>query len=528
MLPQRSLASGAVARPRLSTSRLLLLYNPISPRVAISHGISHHNRTAFSTSSPSQKSLYASLKNRWKHASPEARWSPLAVPLGILIGLGAFSFGYNGYQRYVKFSETQKRLEEREGSLDANDLDRKSTVRPTGPWQVRFMAGLPLKGLSRLWGKFNEIPLPTFLRPAGFKLYAYIFGANIGEAKNQDLYSYRNLAEFFYREIDPAARPIDATSAVVSPSDGKVLMLGEVREGGRVENVKGMTYSLDALLSGHGEPKTSHNPASPAILFSKQDEKEGTTETTATGGEVVHRDEEFARMNGISYTVGELFSGVEHTSDPQNNLDDQSIQEKKDVGDIEAVVGTKTASWFRKQLEGPKRLYFAVIYLAPGDYHRFHSPTEWVVETRRHFAGELFSVSPYLQAILPSLFILNERVVLLGRWKHGFFSMTPVGATNVGSIVLNFDRELRTNSLTKDTKADSLEGHGYVEAHYQLASKLLGGHPLRRGEEMGGFRLGSTIVLVFEAPEGKDGKGFKWIVEKGKTVKMGEALGVVE
>lgn len=105
--------------------------------------------------------------------------------------------------------------------------------------------------------------------------------------------------------------------------------------------------------------------------------------------------------------------------------------------------------------------------------------------------------------------------------------MTPVGATNVGSIILNFDRELRTNSLTKDTTAD-LMGEGYAEATYKSASDILEGHPLRRGEEMGGFKLGSTIVLVFEAPEGKDGKGFKWIREKGHVVKMGEALGVVE
>ena len=41
---------------------------------------------------------------------------------------------------------------------------------------------------------------------------------------------------------------------------------------------------------------------------------------------------------------------------------------------------------------------------------------------------------------LENLFVLNERVALLGRWKHGFFSMIPVGATNVGSIKVNFDK----------------------------------------------------------------------------------------
>jgi phosphatidylserine decarboxylase len=53
--------------------------------------------------------------------------------------------------------------------------------------------------------------------------------------------------------------------------------------------------------------------------------------------------------------------------------------------------------------------------------------------------GELFSVSPYIAKRLHNLFVLNERVALLGRWKHGFFSMIPVGATNVGSIKVNFD-----------------------------------------------------------------------------------------
>jgi phosphatidylserine decarboxylase len=146
------------------------------------------------------------------------------------------------------------------------------------------------------------------------------------------------------------------------------------------------------------------------------------------------------------------------------------------------------------------------------------------------------------------LFTLNERVVLLGRWRWGFFSYTPVGATNVGSIVVNFDKELRTNSLLTDTEADraaeaaASRGEpysGFAEATYETASSILGGHALRKGEEMGGFQLGSTIVLVFEAPKGKrvssfdegfseDRKGgWKWRIEKGMKVKVGEAIGEV-
>lgn len=92
-----------------------------------------------------------------------------------------------------------------------------------------------------------------------------------------------------------------------------------------------------------------------------------------------------------------------------------------------------------------RKLYSVVIYLAPGDYHRFHSPTEWNLKTIRHFAGdlkfncsgELFSVSPTMASSMSNLFVLNERVALIGDWQYGLFTMTPVGATNVGSVVIN-------------------------------------------------------------------------------------------
>lgn len=54
--------------------------------------------------------------------------------------------------------------------------------------------------------------------------------------------------------------------------------------------------------------------------------------------------------------------------------------------------------------------------------------------------GSLMSVNPGVARWIKELFCHNERVVLSGEWTHGFFSLTAVGATNVGSIRIYFDK----------------------------------------------------------------------------------------
>jgi len=403
------------------------------------------------------------------------------------------------------------------------------------------MSTLPLKAMSRLWGRFNELTLPTFLRAPGFRLYSWIFGVNLDEIAEPDLRKYPNLAAFFYRQLKPGARPLDPNpNALLSPSDGRILQFGQI-EGGDIEQVKGMTYTIDALLGRNSRtPSVSSSTSLDSLAIESVHELEGDEE-------LVKRDEEFARMNGISYTLPSLLSGDKkqrRDSMDKHPKDESITPSPASVSEVRAELALGEKPWHDYLTNSSHhRLYYAVIYLAPGDYHRFHSPTNWVVERRRHFAGELFSVSPYLQRTLPGLFTLNERVVLLGRWRWGFFSYVPVGATNVGSIKINFDKELRTNSLTADTQAarDAEEAAkrgepylGYAEATYEAASPVLHGYALRRGEEMGGFQLGSTIVLVFEAPasehdeSGRHVAGWKWSVEKGQRVKVGQALGHVD
>ena len=102
----------------------------------------------------------------------------------------------------------------------------------------------------------------------------------------------------------------------------------------------------------------------------------------------------------------------------------EMIEQIKNVSySVNALIGDKETQYSTSK---EKKLYYAVIYLAPGDYHRFHSPAIWNVSQLRHFAGEMLSVSPTIVSWIPYIFVLNERIALLGEWKHGFFSFIPV------------------------------------------------------------------------------------------------------
>ncbi|KAK5131669.1 phosphatidylserine decarboxylase 1 [Cryomyces antarcticus] len=560
------MAASRLSRPpRLASTRPSDIYSPIrhsSPRHAL-RPASQPVRT-FTASrrllDQQQQHRKESFRSRLRAAlkNTKVEWYP--IPVGVGVGfLGAFQF----YR--IRKRENARREEEArrnystssdggDGGEEGGRPKKRKRTRPNGPWQVQVMSTLPLKAVSRLWGRFNELEIPYYLRVPGFKLYSYVFGVNLAEVAEPDLHAYPNLASFFYRTLKPGVRPLDPNpNALLSPADGKVIQFGTI-DNGEVEQVKGVTYSLSSLL-GAARPGSSSGTSTPTSNMSTSSQSPQPSGDRARHGneEVIRSDEEFAQVNGISYTLPNLFSGPSPADGRLADLptDQSTPAAPSSEAEVRADLALSESSrpWWAPASSPAKQtaLYYIVVYLAPGDYHRFHSPVSWVVEKRRHFAGELYSVSPYLQRTLPGLFTLNERVVLLGRWRHGFFSYVPVGATNVGSIVINFDRELRTNSLTTDTAADRAAEQaaergepysGFAEATYEGASALLRGHALKRGEEMGGFMLGSTIVMVFEAPKGRrrsfdegfvEGEarrgGWKWCAQPGQKVKVGQALG---
>lgn len=148
---------------------------------------------------------------------------------------------------------------------------------------------------------------------------------------------------------------------------------------------------------------------------------------------------------------------------------------------------------------------FATIYLSPRDYHRIHMPTDGVLRRMIHVPGDLFSVNPTTAQHVPGLFARNERVVCLFDSDRGPFVLVLVGATIVGSMATVW------HGVVNPPRTGTLREWRYDQ----------GAVSLRKGEEMGRFLLGSTVVLLF--PRDVMRFGADWSAER--AVRMGEAMG---
>jgi phosphatidylserine decarboxylase len=145
----------------------------------------------------------------------------------------------------------------------------------------------------------------------------------------------------------------------------------------------------------------------------------------------------------------------------------------------------------------------ATLYLSPAMYHRVHVPVDGHVVGWRYVPGRLFPVNPPSVRAVPGLYTRNERVVVfLDAPDHGSVAVVLVGAANVGRISLAFS-ELVTNSGAAATR---------VTPPRPL--------PVRRGDDLGAFNLGSTVVVLVADPGLRPAAG----VRPGAFVRMGEAL----
>ncbi|HEX8394120.1 MAG TPA: archaetidylserine decarboxylase [Longimicrobium sp.] len=134
---------------------------------------------------------------------------------------------------------------------------------------------------------------------------------------------------------------------------------------------------------------------------------------------------------------------------------------------------------------------FITLYLSPKDYHRIHAPVGGEIRDARHVPGALLPVNAAAVAHLPELFARNERLMCHIDGPAGRTAVVAVGAYNVGRISAAFDAEW---NAPVGTSAWVTNRRGLQSAARRYDPPV----PVRRGDEIMTFHLGSTVVLVFE------------------------------
>ena len=264
-----------------------------------------------------------------------------------------------------------------------------------------------MPALSHLTGWLADRRPPGPVLRTFIKAYCKTYNVDLNQVA-EPMESFRTFNAFFTRELQDGARPVDAAADVtVCPADARLQTVGRVPVNGQLEQIKGRTYRIGALLGDEGE-------------------------------------------------AGKYRDGVH-----------------------------------------------ATLYLSPRDYHRVHSPVDGVIRSWRHIPGRLFPVNGLAVRHVNGLFTVNERVVVnLESERFGHVALIMVGASNVGRITLSFphdDRGWRRNTPTLTVPDTPL--------------------PIGRGDELGQFNLGSTVVLL-----GANPKLRLTDVLEGEHLQMGQPL----
>ena len=146
---------------------------------------------------------------------------------------------------------------------------------------------------------------------------------------------------------------------------------------------------------------------------------------------------------------------------------------------------------------------FATLYLSPQDYHRVHMPIDATLREMVYVPGQLFSVQPKTTRSIKNLFARNERLAVFFDTNIGSMAMVLVGATIVGAIGTEWHGDIaRSKKPCRFT---------YLEKAIHL----------QKAKEMGYFKLGSTVILLFA-----DGERAQWekSLQSGDKIRLGQGI----
>ena len=317
--------------------------------------------------------------------------------------------------------------------------------------------------ISRIFGVIAAVEFPKFIQNFINRKYVEFFKIDMSEFDPPQSYASLN-ALFTRRLLCPREIAADET-AFISPSDGVIFESGCCADL-RAFSVKGCEYSLSELL--------------------------GRTFTASeSGGAVKNLDDGAVTTNGS----GEVGTGC--AKDAGAGMKFRAAQAKI-IGDKNGA--NYSASGVRAEIysdengasletsaigvQGDVNLSYANIYLSPRDYHHYHAPCDLSVLQALYIPADLYSVAKKLLLKIPNLYAKNERVILKCKMRNGgILWMVFVGALNVGKMRFDFDTRIQTNACASR-----------AEALYEYENLKF-----KKGDHLGNFELGSTIVLVAQS-----------------------------
>ena len=156
-----------------------------------------------------------------------------------------------------------------------------------------------------------------------------------------------------------------------------------------------------------------------------------------------------------------------------------------------------------RRLEGGA---FATLYLSPRDYHRIHFPLGGRVTGWRYLPGRLWPVNPASVRTVPGLFAVNERLVTVLDTPAGACAVVAVGATVVGRVHAFYDPSVPYTNAP-----------GAAPSRHDYPAPL----PVEKGQELGAFEMGSTVILLFEPGRVR----LEPRLTAGARVRVGEPIG---
>ena len=319
--------------------------------------------------------------------------------------------------------------------------------------------------ISRIFGVIAAVKFPKFIQNFINRKYVEFFKIDMSEFDPPQSYASLN-ALFTRRLLRPREIAADET-AFISPSDGVIFESGSCADL-RAFSVKGCEYSLSELL--------------------------GRTFTASESGRAVKNlddgaDAAQAKIRGDESGATYAASGV------QAEIYSDESGASRETSAEDAQGGENTSS---------VNLSYANIYLSPRDYHHYHAPCDLSVLQALYIPADLYSVAKKLLLKIPNLYVKNERVILKCKMRNGgILWMVFVGALNVGKMRFDFDTRIQTNACASR-----------AEALYEYENLKF-----KKGDHLGNFELGSTIVLVAQS------EFLKFSVSSETAVKFSQKIG---